>query len=145
MRAQLIGHLVVAGVVACSGARPSPTPGSAPIDSDPAEAARDTLAGVRIILAAARSGDTVRVRGLCLRMGSRGALGGPPVTRSDWQLADVGDTTAVIWVTGERPGDCGYDAGSRNSIDLHGVVGVDSIGLGTGKVLRRFLWRLSPQ
>jgi hypothetical protein len=67
------------------------------------------------------------------------------VTRSDWQLADVGDTTAVIWVTGERPGDCGYYAGSRNSIDLHGVVGVDSIGLGTGKVLRRFLWRLSPQ
>jgi len=133
MRDRMIGGIVVAGVLACSGMRHPPST---------APAAPDTLSGVRTILAEGRAGDTVRVRGLCLRLGSRAAVGGPPVTRSDWQLADAADSATAIWVTGDRPPDCSYDAGSKEPVDVHGIVGVDTIGMAAGKSLRRFLWRL---
>jgi hypothetical protein len=133
MRDQVIGGFILAGVLGCSGMRPPPTAG--PV-------ARDTLSGVRTILAEGRAGDTVWVRGLCLRLGARAALGGPPVTRSDWQLADAADSTTAIWVTGNRPSDCSYDVRSMVPVDVHAVVAVDTIGLAAGKSLRRFLWRL---
>jgi hypothetical protein len=130
--------LMLAGFLGCARGGVAPVP----VDGESGTVTGDTLSGVRAILDFGQAGDTVRVRGLCLRVGSRGALGAPPVTRSDWVLADARDSMAVIWVTGERPKDCGYDAGSRTPIDLRGVVGVDSIEVVTGKVVRRFLWKI---
>jgi hypothetical protein len=71
------------------------------------------------------NGMTVRVSGQCL--GYRVppvAVGGPPRTRSDWQLAADG---AAIYVTGPLPQGCSATEGSTGLIGIVATVREDSL------------------
>jgi hypothetical protein len=101
--------------------------------------AADTSVSIASVIGShALVGRRVRVSGRCLGYGGGTmALGGPPRTRSDWQL---GDATAAIYVVGPRPNDCDRAAGSPRVIVVRGVVAEDTVRMLSGARLpRRYL------
>jgi len=89
---------------------------------------RDTIPHVRVIELLERrdwNGLLVRVRGRCL--GYRVppvATGGPPRTRSDWQLEAEG---VAIYVTGPLPEGCSATQGGNTELSLVARVAEDSL------------------
>lgn len=82
-----------------------------------------------------RAGANALVAGYCLSEERSEAIGGPPETRSDWQLSDG---LMAIWVTGARPLRCSED--SRKLLRVRGVVEIDTVTLLNGaRVVRRYL------
>jgi hypothetical protein len=78
------------------------------------------------------AGHRVQISGTCLdQFHTRGSAGPPPVSRSDWQLANG---TQVVYVVGRMPSGC-----SAGSLTLTGTVGMDSTLVGGRRVPRRFL------
>ena len=95
--------------------RPIPVPGKK----------RQGVLGVsQLVDDASLAGTIIATRGTCLRRGAGQADGGPPVTRSDWELGEDG---RAIWVSGPRPPECPAESGARVSIVTHGLVQVDTL------------------
>ena len=89
-----------------------------------------------------RVGQEVLVAGRCLGYSSRGSLGTPPVSRSDWQLEGDG---ATIFVNGALPQGCTGTAGSTTPTTIRARVAEDTLpALGGGSPKpRRYLVRLA--
>lgn len=69
-------------------------------------------------------GKRVRVTGRCMGYSKPLAVGPPPRTRSDWQLAD-GST--AIYVVGTFPPGCSPTTGSSEPVTIIGVVTEDTL------------------
>lgn len=120
--------------------RPVVTPGTG---GNPPVEPRVTVAD--ILNSSLYNGKTVSVSGICL--GYRVppvAAGGPPRTRSDWQLESEGK---AIYVTGPLPSGCSATAGSSSEITISARVQEDTLrALGTNPARsRRYLeWSGEP-
>ena len=124
-----------------------PAPSSGTGNSEPntravpvAPRAAPNIVPIRDIIASDRFvGSNVRVTGRCLGYGTL-AVGGPPVTRSDWQLEQDG---VAIYVSGERPPDCDSTRGATTFVTISARVAQDTlIGLpGQSSRPRRYLER----
>lgn len=86
-------------------------------------------------------GMIVRVEGKCLGYGKIVAVGGPPLTRSDWQLEDGG---VAIYVSGPLPEDCSATKGSTQRSIIYALVAEDTLRtIGSRPATpRRYLVRL---
>lgn len=80
------------------------------------------------------AGREVALSGTCLG-GSGPALGGPPRTRSDWQ---IGSKDAAVWVAGPFPTGCTRGSGGGYAT-VHGRVDTDLIPGGSGQKVRAYL------
>ncbi|HJS44449.1 MAG TPA: hypothetical protein VJ755_13345 [Gemmatimonadales bacterium] len=69
-------------------------------------------------------GKRVRVTGRCMGYSTPLAVGPPPQTRSDWQLADGG---TAIYVVGTFPPGCSPTTGSSEPVTIIGVVTEDTL------------------
>ena len=69
-------------------------------------------------------GKRVRVTGRCMGYSTPLAVGPPPRTRSDWQLADGG---MAIYVVGTFPPGCSPTTGSSEPVTIIGLVAEDTI------------------
>lgn len=69
-------------------------------------------------------GTPVATRGRCLADTELRAAGGPPRTRSDWQLADAAH---AVYVTGPRPAGCEPRTGSRDTVSVRATVAQDTL------------------
>ena len=101
-------------------------------------AAQDSVRPIAAIVGSdALVGRAVRIAGRCLGYGGgTAASGGPPRTRSDWQLADA---TGAVYVVGRRPTDCAREAGGARRVLVVGRVAEDTVrGLGASTP-RRFV------
>jgi hypothetical protein len=87
-------------------------------------------------------GKTVQVEGKCLGYGKIVAQGGPPLTRSDWQLEDDG---VAIYVSGPLPAGCSATEGSTVRKVIVAYVAEDTLrGLGgQSNTARRYLVSLN--
>ncbi len=101
-------------------------------------------ASVREILAdSSLVGLTVRVTGICLGYGALAAEGTPPLTRSDWQLADEG---FAIWVSGPLPEGCSPTAGGTARSSLLARVAQDTLrGFGNATAKPRRYLRVASE
>lgn len=70
------------------------------------------------------AGTPVATRGRCLADTTLQAAGGPPRTRSDWQLADAAH---AVYVTGPRPAGCEPRTGSRDAVSVRATVAQDTL------------------
>ena len=88
-------------------------------------------------------GQEIRITGRCLGYGKSVAQGGPPRTRSDWQLEDDG---AAIYVTGPLPTGCSATAGSAAPTTITARVAEDTIRAlaDHSASARRYLVVMSP-
>lgn len=88
-------------------------------------------------------GRRVTLQGRCFGYGRTGALGAPPVTRSDWAF---GDSVARVYVVGAPPSGCeGVSAPAQGiPILLTGIVAEDTLTSMFGRTLkvRRYLRRV---
>ncbi|HKA58319.1 MAG TPA: hypothetical protein VKD28_06870 [Gemmatimonadales bacterium] len=161
MRARLYHLLPLSVALACTGAgqrssagadsvrvqRPTEQPQAA-ADSPRAQVAitvprakPDTSVTVAEIAASgALVGKRVRVTGKCMGYSTPLAVGPPPRTRSDWQLADG---SMAIYVVGTFPPGCSPTTGSSEPVTIIGVVTEDTIParLGGPARPRRFMVR----
>jgi hypothetical protein len=105
----------------------------------PAEAHAVSVKGV--VERSVPVGDRVRVSGRCLGYTAGPAIGGPPVTRSDWQLEDGG---VAVYVTGALPDGCSATGGGASPVAITAVVAEDSVEIGAGRTrtARRYLIRV---
>jgi len=69
-------------------------------------------------------GHRVRVSGRCLGYSAAVAEGGPPLTRSDWQLEDDG---VAVYVSGSMPDGCSPTQGSTGRTAIDAVVAQDTV------------------
>lgn len=85
-------------------------------------------------------GKRVRVQGRCMGYSTPLAVGPPPRTRSDWQLADG---SVAIYVVGDFPPGCSPTTGSTEPVTIIGVVTEDTIPARLERPVRarRFLLR----
>jgi hypothetical protein len=129
---RLLGVALLALVIGC---RPH-TAGQTP-SADQSTTIRDVLGGDVTV------GQQVSVTGRCLPRSALRAVGGPPVTLSDWQL---GEGNIAIYVTGSRPGGCSAMEGSTGPITIEAVVAQDTLpALGNRPATpRRYLVRVVP-
>lgn len=95
--------------------RPIPTPREKP---------KTLLSVAEVLDNPPRTGTVVSVRGTCLRRGAGLAQGGPPLTRSDWEL---GTADRAIWISGPRPVDCPVGTGATGPSLVRGLVQVDTL------------------
>lgn len=88
-------------------------------------------------------GRRVRVTGRCLGYSGSVAVGGPPVSRSDWELEADG---VAIYVTGPLPEGCSATTGSTALVTITAVVAEDTLpALGRRPPsVRRYLVRQNP-
>ena len=78
------------------------------------------------------AGERVQVTGTCLdQFHARGSAGPPPVSRSDWQLANG---TEVVYVTGRMPASC-----ASGTVTISATVGIDTAVVDGQQHARRFL------
>ena len=109
-------------------AKPPPgaaSPRTKPIPSNRPRSTADQSATVREIVASgALVGRRVRVAGRCLGYSTPRAVGGPPRTRSDWQLEDDG---VAIYVTGPLPVGCSPTEGARETTTILAIVAEDTL------------------
>ncbi len=131
---------------------PTPRPqGSHPTATDSQRAHQQGVQGhpdsaltptIRELLASgALVGHRVRVTGRCLGYGRAAAVGGPPRTRSDWQLEGAG---VAIYVTGQRPLACSATEGSTEATTILAIVAEDTLAARGDRpaVPRRYLIRV---
>jgi len=119
----------------------APRPITAPQRTGPDNIPRVT---VRELLSTdAYVGRRVLVRGRCLGYTASVAVGGPPLTRSDWQLEEGGE---AIFVSGPLPEGCSATAGSTVSTTILADVAQDTLPRLGGRpaVPRRYLVRVRP-
>ena len=96
-----------------------------PLDSTLRRADGGSLATVQAILSSdTLIGRRVRVTGRCVGYGRIVAVGGPPRTRSDWQLEDGG---SAIYVTGSLPAGCDALQGSEQRTTIIVTVAEDTL------------------
>jgi len=77
-------------------------------------------------------GQRVVVIGSCLdQFRARGSAGAPPMTRSDWQIAEGNQ---VIYVVGRYPSAC-----SAGQVTLSAITELDTITVGSSRRLRQYL------
>src|SRR5438128_862471 len=101
------------------------TTGAKPVTAVPPRYEPDRLASVREILASSSLvGRRVRVAGTCLGYSRPRAVGGPPRTRSDWQLEAEG---VAIYVTGPVPPGCSLTDGAKESTTILALVAEDTL------------------
>lgn len=135
--------LMASAVVLLSGCASSARPEGGALPD--AGGLPDTPSGITVRELLARRdlvGREIDVTGRCLRIDSKAAFGPPPVTRSDWQLADAGDSTVAVWVSGARPADCDYAGSSASVLTVRATVAADSVRQLEGvAVARRYLVR----
>jgi hypothetical protein len=120
----------------------SPSGGPQPSLPDPVvpHTAKAGLEVSTFLQATFKSGDEVTLHGRCLRIDALAAFGPPPRSRSDWQLADVSDSTKALWVAGPRPTDCTSAASSAAAMTLRARVAVDTVNALNGSpVVRRYV------
>jgi len=77
-----------------------------------------------LLASSALVGRRVRVVGRCLGYSAAVAPGGPPRTRSDWQLEDNG---VAIYVTGQLPSGCSATEGSKERPTILAIVAEDTL------------------
>jgi hypothetical protein len=125
--------------------RPSTVPGDSARASDPVTAPRRTTPEpsptiAEIVSSSAFVGKRVQVRGRCLGYSKPMAAGGPPRTRSDWQLEAGG---VAIYVSGALPSGCSITEGSVQPIMISALVAEDTLSARGGRPARprRFLVR----
>jgi hypothetical protein len=84
------------------------------------------------------AGRAIRISGTCLGYAKPVAEGGPPLTRSDWQLEDGG---VAIWVSGPVPDGCSPTEGSKTRSTIAARVAQDTLQAFGGKApkARRYL------
>lgn len=114
-------------------------------DSTKREASGIRRISVRELLSmpASATEEIVEVHGWCLAKGSERALGRPPVTRSDWQLADDVVDTVAVFVTGTPPSGCGFLGTENVRVSITATVARDTLAalVGQGSLTRVFLIR----
>jgi hypothetical protein len=132
MRALFAASLLMA-IAAC---QPKNQGASPPVGSDPLKATvHEVLANPGLV------GHTVKVTGTCLGYSTPTiAKGSPPLTRSDWQLADQGE---AVWVSGAMPAGCSATEPAKTPSTILARVAQDTlVGLGGGATeARRYLVR----
>jgi len=87
-------------------------------ESDLSRAVHEILASGALV------GLRVRVTGRCLGYSKPVAVGGPPRTRSDWQLEADG---VAIYVTGPLPAGCSPTEGATETTTIVAVVAEDTL------------------
>ena len=90
----------------------------------PRQKADTSVTVAEIAGSSALVGKRVRVTGRCMGYSTPLAVGPPPRTRSDWQLADGG---VAIYVVGTFPPGCSPTTGSSEPVTIIGVVAEDTI------------------
>jgi hypothetical protein len=134
-----------AAAPASEAARDTSIAGAAPAGQFPGtlsqiEERYPTLTVTEVLAGSGRVGETIRVEGRCLGYGKVRAEGGPPVTRSDWQLEEGG---AAIYVTGPLPEGCSATEGSTTRTAIYATIAEDNPPALGGKPAktRRYLVR----
>ncbi len=93
-----------------------------------------------IVSSEAWVGRRVVVTGRCLGYAASVAVGGPPVTRSDWQLEE---DELAIFVSGSLPVGCSATGGSEGQTTITAVVQQDTLRMGDlSGTTRRYLVRV---
>jgi len=90
------------------------------------------------------TGAVISLRGYCLPRGGELPLGPTPVSRSDWQLADVESDSVAIFVSGSPPPECGYLGTARNLVTISATIARDSIPGILGRPARRRTYLVTP-
>ena len=91
-----------------------------------------------VLATSALAGQLVHVSGRCLGDSPAIATGGPPVTRSDWQLASGGE---AVFVTGPKPLPC---QSAEADVSITARVAVDTVRKLGRTTPRRYLVRQVP-
>ena len=125
--------MILLGAAACR-----PAPGG----EAPAPNGGPTVVTVHQVLTTpSLTGTSVSITGTCLGYSvPTVAKGPPPVTRSDWQLADQGE---AVWVTGSLPSGCQATTPATSAVTITAEVAQDTLPAlgGQAGVVRRYLVR----
>ena len=107
------------------------------------EEAMPTVTVREVLDSNALVGRRVWITGRCLGYSATEAVGGPPLTRSDWQFEDGG---RAIYVSGRLPEGCSSTEGSTKRTVILALVAQDTLpSLGNRPATpRRYLLRLMP-
>lgn len=119
------------------------TPDTTPIVAPRRQVDVPTVAIQELLDSDTYVGKTVRVTGRCLGYGKPVAVGGPPLTRSDWQLEANG---VAIYVSGPLPQGCSPTEGATEPTTMLARVEEDTLpALGERPATpRRYLVRIVP-
>jgi hypothetical protein len=69
----------------------------------------------------------VEVQGRCLPASATTALGEAPRSAGDWQLQDLQESAAAVWVSGSRPAGCAGEAKDTTTYVVRARVFIDTV------------------
>lgn len=69
----------------------------------------------------------VEVQGRCLPPGAAVALGTAPRSSSDWQLQDLQEVGAAVWVSGSRPVGCAGETPDTTIYAVRARIYIDTV------------------